>query len=305
MNDDPMSLHQWNRAMNRRHMIVAGGVGLAASALLPRFAQARQGTPAATPEHDHGASDGPATMPDEITWTVTDETLTVPEQVSAGLNHLTVQNDSSGDFHSFSIRIPDDVSDEQLQREIESSTPDSPIPDWWTRAYFPGSPDWPAAGASISGHVRYEPGRYIVMDPFSESRFARFTVAGDAWGQIVPLPDVHLGMVEMSFTGLDAPVPAGKSLWSVTNHGATWHELLVIQVPEGSTGESILTAITETEGPEGYATMGGYGIASPGASGQVSLDLAAGSYAALCFTPDGFAGPPHAFMGMITPFSVE
>jgi hypothetical protein len=126
---------------------------------------------------------------------------------------------------------------------------------------------------------------------------------------MTPMPDVHLGMVEMTYMGLDAPLKAGQQMWEVANHGATWHEVMVLQTPELMTVDEVIELILSTENadvlPEGYTVRGGYGVTSPGSAGYVMLDLPAGTYAAICFVPDNFEGPPHAIMGMITPFTVE
>ena len=48
----------------------------------------------------------------------------------------------------------------------------------------------------------------------------------------------------------------------------------------------------------------GLGALSPGQTSWLALDLAPGTYIALCFVPDRETGVPHALMGMVQVFTV-
>ena len=44
----------------------------------------------------------------------------------------------------------------------------------------------------------------------------------------------------MSYMGLEAPLKAGPQMWEVANHGATWHEVMVLQTPELMTVDEVI-----------------------------------------------------------------
>jgi hypothetical protein len=86
------------------------------------------------------------------------------------------------------------------------------------------------------------------------------------------------------------------------------HEFHLVRVPDGTTAAELLQCFTGP--PSGGALTvppidsGGAAAIAPGSTHWVELHLAPGTYAALCFVPDINTGMPHAFMGMITVFTV-
>jgi hypothetical protein len=87
------------------------------------------------------------------------------------------------------------------------------------------------------------------------------------------------------------------------------HEFALLKVPAGTTKAQLLQCLT---GPQSSCTLqsppvdaGGAGALAPGGTHWIELHLAPGTYAALCFVPDINTGMPHAFMGMITVFTVH
>lgn len=86
------------------------------------------------------------------------------------------------------------------------------------------------------------------------------------------------------------------------------HEFQLLRVPSGTTANQLLQCFT---GPQSACPLkgpptdaGGAASIAPGSTHWVELHLAPGTYAALCFVPDIKTGMPHAFMGMITVFTV-
>lgn len=87
------------------------------------------------------------------------------------------------------------------------------------------------------------------------------------------------------------------------------HEFALLRVPAGTTKSALLACLA---GPPSGCKLdftqimdsGGVGPILPGATQWVELHLKPGTYAALCFVPDIVTGMPHAFMGMITVFTV-
>jgi hypothetical protein len=291
--------------MDRRNVVRAAGIVAVTSPFTTGMLAAQEASPAASPHVAHGGDAD--VMPPEMRWTWTDEGADVPAEITAGWNHVVIENSRSMPVHVLTFTIPDDVTLEELQRDLFADE-SAPFPGWAREGYFPGLPDHVRPGAMLEGYTWYAEGRYVWVDLFSGVS-GELLVGPGSWNRYVPAPDVHLGMIEMTFLGLDEPLAAGPQLWEVANAGATWHEVMVMRIAEPMTGDEVLNALMAIESfddfPEGWADIGGYAITSPGSRGLVRLDLEPGAYAALCFAPDNFEGPPHAFMGMITTFTVD
>ncbi|MGI8485695.1 MAG: hypothetical protein ACR2OU_15715 [Thermomicrobiales bacterium] len=299
----------------RRLLALSGALAAAAGASVIPFSKALgQASPAASPAATPipvsvtPTKDG-YTYP-EVTWTVTNDAITISEPVTAGTNRVLLANEGTVDQHFFTMLLPAGTDFDAFMKEMDD--PNAAMPTWATTTLIAGNPDWTLSGKVNEAFISYDPGQYVVIDPFSP-RFAHFTVEGTVPAdQVAPKSDIEVGMIEMDFTGLEKPVPAGRHLWKLSNNGTTFHEVFFLGVPAGATKDEILDVIKNPPDgalpPEGYsdnAAGGGSGIISKGHVGWYYLDLAPGSYAAVCFAPMNFEGPPHAFMGMIRPFTVE
>jgi uncharacterized cupredoxin-like copper-binding protein len=81
-------------------------------------------------------------------------------------------------------------------------------------------------------------------------------------------------------------VAAGKITFDVANKGKTGHEMVVVPLAAGATADTLLAngEANEDGSPGEIDTL------DPGASGTVTLDLKAGTYALICNEPGHFAG---------------
>ena len=131
-----------------------------------------------------------------------------------------------------------------------------------------------------------------------------------------PVADGTITLVEMTFDGLPAEVPAGQYLWQVTNGGTQLHEMAIYQLAPGVPAAAIIAGITappaspeaapaEDEGPPPFVAGTGAAPMSPGATNFVELDAQPGEYLVACFVPDAETGMPHAMLGMHNVFVVE
>jgi hypothetical protein len=285
--------------LNRRALLL-GATATTAAALLPASTLARQATPVASPAaHDHGGVAIP-----EVELVGTNDALTFPSEVSAGINHITVRNDSDTIMHTFTMRIPDGMSDDEARASLAQDDPG----EWFATTFFAGNPDEPEpGGGELTGYTFYVPGRYMVANPFSDGIVAPFDVAGKTWGRPAPVADIEIGLIDMAFLGFDTPIPTGPHLWRLTNHGTMWHDMTTFKAPDGSTVDDLFAAFETTPEdqifPDGYTVTGGIGATSPGVTTWVELDLAPGTHIAACFLP-GDDGTPHAFQGMVAAFEV-
>ncbi len=106
----------------------------------------------------------------------------------------------------------------------------------------------------------------------------------------------RVDVVATEFTFDVGEVAAGNTSFVLTSDGAQAHHLLIFSLPEGMTAEE---AVQSEEDDNGVEEVAGTLLAAPGGEDEevVTVDLAAGNYAFVCFLPDS-DGTPHAFKGM-------
>jgi hypothetical protein len=301
------------RLIDRRKVVGAGSLALASLVAGSRFVSAHDhATPAASPVAIPATPTTDPGMFPSLQFRQTADALIIPATFEAGIYHITFTNDSADIQHTLFLRLPDGTDEAALQAAMED--PEAPFPEWGVTTSIVGVPDEAAPNGGVrEGFSRFVPGIYYALDIFG-GRFARIEVTGEMTDEFEPQADFHVSMVEMTFLGLEGHVPAGRNLWKISNDGLVPHEFLAWSLPPGKTVDQIIADISDPSlgdlgSPEGYAPWGQFpaaiGIQSAGSPGWVYSDFAPGSYAAFCFAPDQFAGPPHAIMGMITPFTVE
>jgi uncharacterized cupredoxin-like copper-binding protein len=116
--------------------------------------------------------------------------------------------------------------------------------------------------------------------------------------QVVPVT-----AVDFAFEGIPAEIPAGPTSFEFTNDGEAAHEMALFKLGEGVDLDALLAS--EEEPTESEAQDIGFTFAPPGEGGVYlnAEDLAAGTYAVVCFIP-GPEGKPHYDLGMKTTFTV-
>lgn len=301
-------MSSWNgtvpidRTVSRRRLLGRGAV-LAGGLILSRpLLAAAQSTPAAS------------TAASGVAFTVTADAITGPTEVVSGINRVTVANQTGqeGSVHVLTMQLPEGVTTKTLEDFFASLSPedDAPPPDWWMKATMVGNPDWPVKDGISAGYIDYPAGNYAIINIFG-SQWTTFTVKDGAAKAPEPASEVAVETKLMNFSGLDDAVPAGHHLWKVTNSDMVAHEMAFMRVPSATTSvQEVIDTLVSSQDlsklPADYATMpGGTGIITMEVSMWLYVDLPPGDYAAVCFAPDGWTGPPHALMGMIKVFSVE
>jgi hypothetical protein len=166
-------------------------------------------------------------------------------------------------------------------------------------------------GDSFSFATNLIPGEHVLLEmtPDGIGELSPFVVTevDDSDSATMPTADVTLNLLDFAF-GLPINMPAGEQLWHIANDGAQWHEIIIFPVPDGTT---VADLMTESEPPwaqeSEFAEAGfSFGPMSEGRSVWTTVNLAPGTYAALCFLPD-IAGDfsPHIEHGMASVFTVE
>ena len=111
---------------------------------------------------------------------------------------------------------------------------------------------------------------------------------------------------DFNFLGLDN-LGTGKTTIQMTNAGPQPHELTILKLENGYTADQLKADIASETGPAGppITDAGGIGALTKGLKGYVTVDLAAGDYALVCFVPDATTGAPHAALGMVKGITVK
>ena len=327
---DELTRHFAFSEMSRRKLLgslaATAGLGLAARVNLGTVAaRSRSTSPVAA--LDPRLLDYP-----ELVSRLTQERIEAPAHAIAGRVRLVQENLGAAPGHAFVLRIPDDVAEEAVLAALApgSKAAAEETPEWFWRADFTGNPDRAAPhGGRAVALIDLSPGRYLVGNPYrTPAEHARVEVApGPAASTAAddPASDDIVAMREMAFD-LPAALPAGRRLWRVNNAGAMLHEIALLPVPSDATAEQVQTALgailaAEATGatfeeqvapPELGAAWAGWrpdlvasvGVTSPTRSVWAQIDLAPGTYAAVCFVPDPATFTPHLLMGMTKVFTV-
>lgn len=249
----------------------------------------------------------------EVTIAVDDEGYTVaPASTPAGWTLVTFDNrQGAGDNSADLMLMPPGESIEDLLASVGS--PDAPPPAWVFAATLAGAP-WAAAGASGQGLVHLTEGEWAAFSPSPLAPATMTVTEGSDTAATPPdvAPDREVEMQEFAFVGVDGAIPAGPQLWKVSNVGKQPHLMTVSPLPEGTTQtqfmEGVMAMMGGTPPPDAVAapsppTVGGCSTLSAGQAIYLALDLAAGSYGAVCFFPDAETGAPHVMLGMAQVFT--
>lgn len=130
------------------------------------------------------------------------------------------------------------------------------------------------------------------------------TLTGCAFGQAQrpvppqpPLLEIELDDYDFAF---DGPAPAGRLVIEASNVGDHPHELVLLQLPEGFSGD--LEDLVGT----GTTMLPIYSLdrLRPGESGRFAVDLEPGTYGLACFVEDE-EGESHHEKGQVAELTVR
>lgn len=250
-----------------------------------------------------------ATYP-ELLIHIEDDGFVLPDAITAGRYAVTSQNEGTQPSHSALGRLPDEMTDAQLESLMQDDYANAGG-FTFNDIGFVGLPDWPAPGSMATGVIDLAAGKYILFDPFGARGIVRFEVIGEAPAVAEPASDLNIDLAEMSISFPAESIAAGSYRWKVSNVGAAWHEMALLPVPESLTGDQLLTLFAlpdDATPPAGllaleYNPVEAIGLIASGHASWVDVDLAPGRYVALCAAP-GDNGVPHVMDGMFTFFTV-
>lgn len=160
--------------------------------------------------------------------------------------------------------------------------------------------------------VELVPGEYLILSVGVNEEGRSHTELGihttltvvEGPGQAdAPAADVTVDMSDFAFSIPDE-VAAGRQVWEVVNVGEQVHHMELLKVREGSSLDEVMSFLETEEGEPPVDPFAYVPILDSRERNFLPLDLAPGSYVALCFLPDYETGQPHVALGMVDAFSV-
>lgn len=295
-----------NQRSTIHRFIIAWGVGALASATLVTGSVGASVPPASDPDPVAiaQASDDTYGYP-SLTVIATDTGFVVPDGITAGRYFMTTHNAGTSWSHYFTLRIPDDVSDDDLAVAMASDDD----PEWLSSSEVVGNADQTLPGKDTHSVVDLPAGRFVLIDPI-RGLAGRVDVAAatSSAAPSDPPADFEVDMREMQFVGIPESVPAGRSVLRVTNGGTEWHEAVIMHVADGATVDGLIDEFSAMgDGPDDGlvdSIVGGSAVVSPGITTWMVVDLEPGTYAMVCLVPND-DGVIHAMLGMIGVFTVS
>ncbi|MFN2134427.1 MAG: hypothetical protein ACK2UK_00640 [Candidatus Promineifilaceae bacterium] len=246
---------------------------------------------------------------EEISVIATDEGINDNElanrEMSPGLTTFSFDNQrSNSDFGPSIVRLNDDVTVDAL---VEAASSDDPMSAVSMLTLYGSS--WLQQGVGITFETYLSPGNYLFLeqDPTSVGDVTPFTVLaeGETSSAEPPNADIDLSLQDFAFVMPDT-IAAGDNVWHISNDGDQWHEISIFPVPDGSTPSGILEMLHDESNDDEPEVAFQFGPISSGLEIWSSIELAPGTYVALCFLPDIDGDfTTHFDKGMIRVFTVE
>lgn len=250
-----------------------------------------------------------ATIVRTIELDASDFAFSAPETLPAGLTTIRMRNHGQEIHHGQLLRMNDGVSFEQfaaaLQAEGEGAL------RLISAEGGPGTID-PHAVTEVT--LDLKPGTYalacFIPGPDGVPHLAKgmlkpLQVTAPSQPQATP-PQVQ-GTFSLRDFAFDMPasLASGKATYRVVNVGRQLHELNIVKLASGKSIDDLLAWEKAPAGPPPFESVGGINAFSADGSGYMTLDLAPGTYVALCRVPDPASGVAHEHLGMIQQFTIR
>lgn len=229
-----------------------------------------------------------------------------PAELAAGVTEVTLANEGSEPHHVTILRLADGKT---FQDYVEASRNPGPPPEWAT-AVGGVAGVGPHGEATVT--MDFEPGAHVLLclvpdregTPHVAHGMARpLTVTETESAASAPVADATLTLGDFNFTWGGAE---DGTVIRVVNGGEQAHEAQLVQLAEGASLEELLASFgPNATGPPPGRFLGGAAGLSPGEAMWLSGDLSPGTYALLCFIPDGRSGKAHHELGMVAEFNVD
>ena len=247
--------------------------------------------------------------PQSAVYTATDFAFTGPDTLTPGMTTIQLVNSGSQSHHMIMARLDEGKTTEDLVAFFQANQGGGD-PAW---ASWRGASGGLAPGGNSVTTTGLQAGTYVLIcfvpDPadgtphFFKGMTKTVVVTGEPNMAAAPVTDLEIHLKDFAF---DAPeLTAGAHIIRVINDGPQVHELQLLRLNDGVTGEQFLAAMAANPtGPPMGTDAGGAGALSVGLANYWHVTLAPGNYLFLCFVPDPADGAPHIMKGMSKAFTI-
>ncbi len=256
-----------------------------------------------------------------------DFSFSSPATVPAGFTRFELTNVGQDPHHMQLLRLNDGVTQQQFQGALQEALlaslteGEAALLRIFQITSEAGGPGGIVPGGNVRAVVDLQHGQYVLTCFLSGADGIPHIAKGMVKALEVTAPpdeqpsepdaDVTVDLNDFAFVGAPATLSAGVTTFKVVNQGQEPHEMSLIRLNEGVSFAQLREAVmTPPElappGPPPATDSGGYQAITPGASGWVTVNLAQGEYALVCFVPspaNGFV--PHVALGMISSLTVQ
>lgn len=247
------------------------------------------------------------------------KSIEFPASVKAGLVTLTLNNADSVPRSAQILRVEGDHTVDDVLKVVNAEEDGAKIPSWMQDGGGLGSTK---PGVTASATQVLAPGKYVIWDdeggdegPNNSDLGAKgeFTVTGPASDAELPAQPATVTATDdgdkeysFEFKGLKA----GTNQVRFENTGEELHHALFFPIRKGVTIDEVKKAFESEEEPDGPPPVDfekgvGTTVIDEGIAQNITLDLAAGRYAVVCFIGDRDGGEPHVAQGMLEELTVE
>ena len=249
-----------------------------------------------------------AATPNVVVVTTKDFGFDAPDSVPAGLTTIRLQTNPGKELHQVGmIRLDSGKTADDLFKAMKAP---GPMPAW---AVEVAGVNPPAPGRAADMTLTLEPGNYLLVCfvpsadhvPHIAKGMSRpMTVTGNTVAESALPGDVEIKLTDYAF-GLSAPLTAGAHVIRVVNEAQQTHEVQVVRLAPGKTGEDVAAWVDNQKGPPPGEPLSGVAGLGVGKTATFPLTLTPGEYALICFIPDAKDGKPHFVHGMVHNFKVS
>jgi hypothetical protein len=256
--------------------------------------------------HTQAGHEADAVERPQVTFRAGNDVIELPDEVPSGYVDIRVEALENGEAHLAFGRLVDGVTFEEISAADPGASLDEMVTDVvGNGTVFPGG--------SVLLTAKLVPGEWVALNIYFDGgdipqfAFDRFTVVDE--GNDAPPPDEDGTIVLGPGMRIDVDGQFDASgVWKVENHDEEqMHEPAVVGLTAGSTGEDLIAALADAQGPPPIrGEFGGMGALSPGNEAWVTFEdpLEPGNYSLICWVPD-VNGVPHLMSGMFQDFTVS
>jgi hypothetical protein len=250
---------------------------------------------------------GPA-VPQHVVFTATEFSFTGPDSIAPGVTTIRLVNAGQQDHHLILGQLAPGKTMADLVAFAQANADAEPPFLKWR-----GGANGVAHGDSTGSTTDLPAGNYVLIcflpDPTDgkphivKGMMRPLTVAGPRHEAPVP---VAMGEIRLKdFTFVTPPLTAGTHTFRIVNDGPQTHEVQLVRLAEGVTGQQFMAAMApgSTTPPPGVM-VGGPGALSSGLEDFWTVTITPGTYLMVCFVPDTATGAPHVAKGMVHEFTV-